>query len=101
MKTVKQILIEARELISDPRHWTTCAWARDEFGKSVGVSCGTAFCSVGAIERAAGDWRLEKYAALDAFRRVVQCDYLPEFNDTHTHAEVLAAFTRAIEQCRE
>ena len=98
MKTVKQILIEARELISDPARWTQGEMARDKNGDACIISHGIAFCSIGAINHVGILQPLKKDAAYEVLRSVVRT-YVSEWNDTHAHEEVLAAFDRAIEQC--
>lgn len=98
MKTL-EVLRKARELISKPEHWTRHKYARDVRGLPAPVHDEAAFC----------------FCALGALRKVnnkhsdfcrpatVLASALPEsitsvsvFNDTRTHAEVLALFDKAI-----
>jgi hypothetical protein len=92
------VLRAAREYISDPARWT-----QGIIGRSDGSRC-----AVGALKDAAGHgpksvgWHSPPsgcgaavtgaYAALER----VAGEPPPLFNDSHTHAEVLAAFDRAI-----
>lgn len=99
MKTAKQILIEARAKIADPEHWTQGAFARNYTGSPCPARSGTAvrWCAVGAVlvfsyEEGLRQSRAAELAALhDAMERDIA-----DFNDTHTHEEVIAAFDRAI-----
>jgi hypothetical protein len=99
-QTVTDILIIARKLIEKEENWTQGAYARlpdgtptDEDGPS--VSC---YCSLGALSKAGNFWTPQKaydylYAAMGSS--------ITDFNDTHTHAEVLAAFDAAIEASKK
>lgn len=90
-----RVLIEARELLSDPRRWTRGDYCR-----------GDAFCIMGAL-----GYRLEgqeeSFARDDALC-LLGCELptrlwnIPAFNDrpTTTHADVLALFDRAIARRR-
>lgn len=102
--TPKQILIEARELISDPKRWAQGAPARNARGISVSVvdEKAQSFCSFGAIYRSANmeDWTETLYKA-HGFLQDEMCGKILDYNDTHTHEEVLAAFDRAIASCDE
>lgn len=102
MNTV-QILKDARALIADEKSWTRGAYAFDERGKK--QVCpnqhSVCFCSVGALARAArvspGDIeRSEVVGAILSVGNFEEVGHLVEFNDSHSHAEVLALFDRAI-----
>jgi hypothetical protein len=94
--TTLEVLKAAREKIADPAHWTKGEIARDKFGMdSMSKSPDAcAWCAMGAIWNVSPnvEVRAEAFNALD-----VQT-YLgvPEFNDSHTHPEVLALFDKAI-----
>lgn len=107
MSTV-EILQKARDLISDPKRWTQDAYARDDFGNET-VSFGSSavpessicFCSIGAIASVAKSTITEAETG-EAFKLIeagISAE-LAVYNDTHTHAEVLAAFDRAIEKAK-
>ena len=103
MKTVLDILIAGRELISDPSRWTQGASARDDRDNRVGATAGVAvcWCSMGALHKTAtaeGSTYEDAYGAMMAsLSLIAPDDGLANFNDTHTHSEVLALWDRAIE----
>ena len=93
-----EVLTKARDLISSPERWTQGASARSASGDVVHVSSPDAvsWCALGAIEKAA-DYKETWFE-----EAVKLCDVIPHgiatFNDSHAHAEVLAAFDKAIEK---
>jgi hypothetical protein len=97
-----EVLKAARELISDPAHWTQEDFAKDVFGLPVEPLYHRAvcFCALGALAKAYNldpheiDHSEAAYAIADAVN--IGVDYIPEFNDDHSHAEILAAFDAAI-----
>jgi len=100
--TTLETLKAARKLIELPEHWTRGTFARDVKGNSIPwdqvSTCPIegSFCALGALWRARGsDYTREDEAAL---RAVLQEKFrgIDNFNDTHAHAEVLAAFDEAI-----
>jgi hypothetical protein len=95
--TTKDILIKAREIISDEKNWTQKAQARDKDGHEVSYlrPWAVCFCSVGAVERASIGHPRRALAALDFLSGEI-CSNIAEFNDTSSHAEVLAMFDKAI-----
>ena len=100
MKTALQILIEGRALISCPDRWTQEALARDIEGEPVHSDDVDAvcFCSRGAVDQVCRSELLEgsnEDAVLD-FLRVQMDGSIEDFNDSRPHAEVLAAWDRAI-----
>ncbi len=100
--TPLQILTAARNKIAKPEHWTQGESCRNSSGQPCAAQVATCFCSIGAIGTVAGeDWEAEQ-AAMDMLRRAIDPSRpllgLATFNDTHTHAEVLAAFDKAIHE---
>ena len=97
-KSTVEVLREARELISDPSHWTQGALARGIDGKASDVmyplGCVVSWCASGACLRVGG--LVEGYRALELLRRAIGSRGAATYNDSHTHAEVLAMFTKAI-----
>lgn len=100
---LSDFLIEAKKLIEDPAKWTTGWFAKDIEGKhvsSVSVQA-VCFCSLGAIECASGV-ELEdvpsnsfyEYAS-EALAEAMAED-VDDFNDSHTHAEVMEKWDEAI-----
>lgn len=104
MKT-SEFLIKAKSLIADPENWTQEDYARD----SKGDGCfwnepqATCFCSIGALYKVGG---LEKRTYQLPYNVKQSCDllkqqmegYVPAFNDSHTHEQVMQAWDRAIAQ---
>jgi hypothetical protein len=87
-RTVKEILIAARKRIEKPQNWLRHSY----YNKNK-----TAFCAAGAIREEDGTIGPIQSPALTALRQVIgKDDLIGDFNDTHTHAEVLAAFDKAI-----
>lgn len=94
--TTLEILKAARELLSTPARWTKLAYARDAGGAAVMPSNANAvcWCIEGSIVKCSGDWSME-------WARPIECDVAADvasFNDREstTHADILAAFDRAI-----
>ena len=94
--TTAEVLKQARALISDEANWTRNSYARTASGEPIGPSDTAAckFCSIGALVKYS-DWETAHGDMLDLLAYVMQAE-VAEFNDTHTHAEVLAAFDAAI-----
>ena len=106
MQKVSDFLIEAKKVIEDPTHWTTGWFAKD----SSGVNCSSldvravCFCSLGAIERhdkrellhseLSGDDAVSALA-IKALENVMDFD-VEDFNDEHTHEEVMQKWDEAI-----
>ena len=97
--TPLETLKAARDLISDPARWTQGEYARDVNGSGIMPEDEDAFCfcSFGAIgkiyglnEDAAPFFHLANVCAKKFAQPVI------DFNDTHTHAEVMALFDAAI-----
>ena len=97
MRAVAEVLRAARAKIEKPEHWTQGVLSRDANGTpsfyAAAHTKAVCWCASGAIFSAAGE--SDPLDALDAFRSMINGS-IPQFNDTHTHAEVLAAFDKAI-----
>jgi hypothetical protein len=97
--TPLETLKAARQLITDPAKWTQGEFARDvdgsaSFALSERAHC---YCALGALEKVIG--RPDYTDAYDKLWRVCRTKFgtdVAAFNDTHTHAEVLALFDAAI-----
>ncbi len=103
MNTI-ELLTSARNLIADPEHWTQRAFARDGFGNSIGPTADSAcsWCSLGALTKSFGNiwWPESHCEPLEQAIGQLHPDNLmslADFNDSHTHQEVLAVFDKAIE----
>ena len=100
-KTTLETLKAARKLIEIPEHWCQENYAQDGDDRRVGPNSykAYAFCGVGALCRATKKGALTilwhpAYAALEL--GLANGEDITDFNDTHTHAEVLQAFDQAI-----
>lgn len=93
--TPAETLRRARALIERPEAWTTGELARDASRNRCEVDdpCATCWCAEGALLAAGGSAAFE---AAFAFLRAQVPKQLHRFNDERTHADVLAAFDRAI-----
>ena len=96
--TTLEILEAARALIAEPEHWCQGAQALDATG-TVRRPCSrlaVRWCSLGATDR------VTRYKGIRADNALYSALGMPpdigiaNFNDSHTHAEVLDLFDRAI-----
>lgn len=97
MKTAFEILVAAKELIRDPKHWTQKTFVR--------LGPEPAICASEAIRVASGD-ESQVYVHDPAYNFLceamgVEAMAVCRFNDDHTHKEVLDAFDDAIELARK
>lgn len=96
-----ETLQKARDLIADPAHWTQRTAARDAATTPVPVASPYAksFCTLGAVDRAAG---FDSHGFYDAtaflYQVIGSAESIAQFNDSHTHEEVIALFDAAIEK---
>lgn len=97
-----EILIKAKGLIDTPEKWTQGEFARSEKGLSVQPTSprATCFCSVGAIRKIGSRGCGGVHISYDLLSGVMGGSVI-NFNDTHTHAEVMAAWDEAIKIARE
>jgi hypothetical protein len=95
----RDILVAARALIEQPKAWTQGKFARGKKGNPVSASSrkATCWCAQGAIMRAQAGSIPAGFRAHDRIRAVIRGS-ITRWNDApeRTHAEVLAAFDRAI-----
>lgn len=96
--TPLETLRAARQLISDPAKWTQGDFARDSLGLCADPHGYKAvcFCARGAIQKITKEDDGPAEKALVDTCSVLHDMYVEEFNDTHTHAEILALFDAAI-----
>jgi hypothetical protein len=87
----------ARELISVPERWTQGELARGKSGRAVSPrgKAAVCWCAEGAISRYAPPYGDAWTPSIDALSSGLGEEAFA-FNDTHTHAEVLALFDRTI-----
>jgi hypothetical protein len=96
-----EFLKKAKALIDTPSKWTTGAWAKNAAGTHVmpenpGSVC---FCTTGAMFRIEHDLNLHDVTlnkAVEYVKGAMNTRHIPDFNDSHTHAEVMAAWENAI-----
>lgn len=102
-KTTLQVLMEARALIEKPENWCKYDSAIDEDGVPCGPSYYAAakWCVMGAV-RKFSESEDQIIIAARIFSNVVGYSPVGDWNDApeRTHAEVLAAFDKAIEEER-
>lgn len=96
--TPSQILRKAKALIDTPEKWTKGTTARNSSGVAVSASDNFAICfdSFGALVKL----DLNKYQSIEAVNYLHDAFNIGggvvKFNDTHTHAEVMAKWDEAI-----
>jgi hypothetical protein len=97
--SVKQILIEANALIDTPEKWTQEAYARDvnRYPISCRVDEAVCFCSLGAINRVTLEKHSHMYLPAVIHLEKTMGMQVADFNDRHSHSEVMAAWDRAID----
>lgn len=93
MKPELPVLIKARALIADP-----AKWGKGVRGTRAGNRPLDTCCAAEAIEDSGRSDAERRNAARKAFARIIGTDKIVVWNDAHerTHAEVLAAFDKAI-----
>ena len=98
LKSKLDALIAARAIIADEAHWTRGDFAKDSMGYSADSTSNEAvcWCSIGALEKASDTGSI---SAMIELNRTVQGS-MSEYNDTHSHAEVLAVWDSTIERLR-
>ena len=87
----------AKALIATPATWTKNQYAKDSDGRHVHVDSEFAvcYCSIGAVIKATkAESRNDVWQALDD--AVEECESIVELNDSHTHAEVMGVWNKAI-----
>ena len=102
MKT-SEILIAAKALIDEPGKWTQGAAARDANGRAIEAeepySAAVCFCSIGALDASTQDCFTAFIDGKRFLKKAISLRDVVYFNDTHTHthAEVMQMWDRAIE----
>lgn len=92
--TLHETLKAMRELIKDEKNWCQGTGAKDARELPVDATSPDAvrWCIMGACIKVSGEYHLEMAKFFDSCRA--------GFNDTHTHAEVIARLDDAIEATR-
>lgn len=104
-KSTVQILKDARELLSDPTHWTKFAFARDSAGFKTKIydSDAVCWCVMGAIMKESGDYN-NTNKALSLLEEVISDNVaigVGNDNEDTTHSDVMETFSIAIEKAEE
>ena len=103
MVKVIEILKTARALISDPANWIQNSFATNKQG----VTCpshsreATCWCATGAIFKAENGkdiGGIAEGALMETLGTRHYDRHVPQYNDSHTHAEVLQLFDVTIER---
>ena len=103
-----ELLVKAKAVIADPKHWTQGWYAKDVEGLNVGPSTPKAvcWCSLGAIQKVAHEevtYSTRLTAGGYLSRVAAECGYIriPEFNDNSSHEAVMKAWDKAIKLAKE
>lgn len=102
-----ELLIQAQDKIRDPKNWTRDHYALDAEGNSVSrySEAAVCFCSLGALEalfdgtdERESDVRRARDFLYDAAAMLTETqESVAQYNDTRTHAEVMAMWEKAKE----
>jgi len=96
----KEVLVQAKKLISDPAHWTQRVSARNAENAVCQTDSPDAvcWCSYGAVYKIGGELdSYEAYGLLTLAAGSMGKDWVTEVNDDGTHANVMQMFSIAIE----
>ena len=103
-----ELLIKAKAVIADPKHWTQGCYAKDAEGQSVGSTKSDAvcWCSVGAAEKVTCEENahIARFAAMQYLSEASEkfgYSNIPEFNDNSSHEIVMKAWDEAIKLAKE
>lgn len=101
-KQALEILEKARNLIKFKSGWTQHEMARNVKGEKVfnQDKSATCFCSIGAINVAAGKMTFARRCAKEVLSEFMNGDVV-DFNDNHSHDRVIKAFDKAISHMKE
>lgn len=100
MKTESEILLEARDLIAKPEHWTQGVAARSASGAFVmpSADCATSFCMYGAITRTSAKYCVSTESLATELRMTLHGPAIAEYNDApnRKHEDVLSMMDATI-----
>lgn len=101
--STKEILVQLRALLDKPEHWTQSQMARNVNSAPVDPTSeeATQWCMAGGLCKITSNktgTSMYYILARDAISAVVSTRVV-NFNDSHTHADVLAAIEEAIKRC--
>lgn len=97
---VSERMIAAKAIITDPLKWTQGYYARDNAGEITEAETTEAvcFCSIGALHRVGEfNWHSEDTDPAEVYLNgATDNNWIVEYNDTHTHEEVMQVWDKAI-----
>jgi hypothetical protein len=103
--STREVLVRARKLIEDPERWAQRAWGYDAAGNRLNIDeLGKAcrLCVGGALLLAADGRWVSDVPAFGLVEDIAsEGTRLSCFNDSHSHAEVLAVLDTAIAACED
>lgn len=103
LPTMLEDLTRIKSLIEKPENWTQNYYAKDEYGMTIHSSSDAAvcFCTLGALHRVipmgSRGHTNRRADVRELLESLMGDDGVAQFNDTHTHEEVIAVFDKAIE----
>jgi len=97
MSKVYELLTKAQSLISDPSHWTKGTFARNKDGepRMDDEADATCWCSMGALRKVTSAGITQEYPRAIIILSQAADEHIVKFNDSHTHAEVMAVWDKA------
>ena len=103
-----ELLIKAKAVIADPKHWTQDVYAKDAKGHHTGPSTPDAvcWCSLGALKKVAHEENANGacFAATEYLAVVSDefgCSSIPDLNDHSSHETVMKVWDKAIKLAKE
>lgn len=97
---VSERLIAAKAIITDPSKWTQGYYGRTDDGEIIEADRPEAvcFCSIGALHRVGQfNWHSEQTDPAEVYLNgATDNNWIVDFNDTHTHEEVMQVWDKAI-----
>lgn len=100
MKTVKETLLRAKQLIEDEANWHPSLLAADRHGKECSPSAWNAvkWCALGAVQKVAAGFCKEQYPLwlLCLASEKMFGTGIVRVNESYPHVDVMQAFTLAI-----
>jgi hypothetical protein len=100
MQQAKDTILKVIALIENPEAWTQDVAARDRTGRPVKATDTEAcrWCTLGALDKVTDDnasWLEATHRVRKAMWGDIYGASITTFNDSHTHAEVLALLRKA------
>ena len=100
-----ELLIMAKAVIADPKHWTQGSYAKDAEGRNVGPADAVCWCSRALHAVAHEEITYNTRFAATRYLDVVSDEYgysgITDFNDNSSHKVVMKAWDKAIKLAKE